>query len=112
CAAIPGSSASDDAVFEFFDDTIGVASYGDQDVAAYLPYYHQSATQLGYPASDESYLVGLMHPGEDTANAYIPASIPTPPYDGGAAMEDVQAWIASSGERIMLIYGENDPWTA
>lgn len=112
CSAIPASTASDDAVFSFFDNVIGVASYGDQDVAAYLPYYHQSATQLGYPAADESYLDGLMYPGQDTAAAYIPASIPTPPYDNGAAMEDVQAWIASSGERIMLIYGENDPWTA
>ena len=27
-------------------------------------------------------------------------------------MHDVQAWIAASGERIMLIYGQNDPWTA
>ena len=112
CASIPGTTASDAAVFAFLDDTVGAASYGDEDITAYLPYYHQSATQLGYPTSDESYLVGLAHPGEDTARAYIPPSIPTQPYDDGAAMHDVQAWIASSGERIMLIYGQNDPWTA
>src|SRR4029453_1519757 len=27
-------------------------------------------------------------------------------------MHDVQSWIATSGERIMLIYGQNDPWSA
>jgi hypothetical protein len=27
-------------------------------------------------------------------------------------MQDVQSWISSSGARIMLIYGQNDPWTA
>jgi hypothetical protein len=112
CASIPTSAASDDAVFKFLDDTSGAASYGDEDLLAYLPYYHQSATQLGYPISDESYLVGLMYPGQDTAQAYVPSNIPTPAYDNGAAMQDVQSWIASSGERIMLIYGQNDPWTA
>jgi hypothetical protein len=112
CAEIPPTTATDSAVFAFFDAVIGVSSYGDDDLTAYLPYYHQSATQLGYPTSDESYLIGLMHPGQDTARAYVPADIETPAYDNGAAMHDVQDWIASSGSRIMLIYGEYDPWTA
>ncbi len=112
CAQIPGAGATDAAVFSFLDATAGVASYGDESLTSFLAYYHQSATQLGYPAADESYLVGLMHPGEDTARAYVPPAIPTPPYDEGAAMRDVQTWIAGSGERIMLIYGQNDPWTA
>jgi len=112
CAGIPGATATDDAVFRFFDNTIDVASYGDEGVLQFLPYYHQSATQLGYPADDESHLVGLQFPGGDTARAYIPTTIPTPAYDEGAAMRDVQAWIAASGERIMLIYGQNDPWSA
>jgi hypothetical protein len=112
CASIPAAAASDDDVYEFLDETVGMAAYGDVDVLDFLPYYHQSATQLGYPAADESYLVGLIYPGQDTAAAYVPAGIPTPAYDNGAAMQDVQSWIATSGERIMLIYGQNDPWTA
>jgi hypothetical protein len=112
CASIPAANATDDAVYKFLDDTSGVASYGDQDLLAFLPYYHQSASQLGYPISDESYLVGLMYPGADTADAYIPSNIPKPTYDNGEAMTDIQSWISSSGERIMLIYGQNDPWTA
>jgi hypothetical protein len=112
CTTIPASTATDDAVFKFLDDTVDVTSYGDADLTDYLPYYHQSATQLGYPISDESYLTGLMYPGQDTAQAYIPANIPTPAYDNGAAMHDVQSWIASSGQRILLIYGQNDPWSA
>nr|MBA3394397.1 aminopeptidase [Deltaproteobacteria bacterium] len=114
CGSIPAATASDDDVFTFFDDTIGVASYGDDDLTAYLPYYHQSATQLGYPAVDESYLVGLLHPGEDTAAAYILAGqgIVVPPYDNGTAMQAVQGWIGTSGSQLLLIYGQNDPWTA
>lgn len=112
CATIPATAATDDAVFKFLDDTIDVSSYGDQSVTAFLPYYHQSATQLGYPISDESYLVGLMYPGQDTARAYIPSGIVTPAYDNGAAMRDIQSWIATSGSQLLLIYGQNDPWTA
>jgi hypothetical protein len=112
CAQVPANTATDDAVFEFLDNVSSVASYGDEDLTAYLPYYHQSATELGYPISDESYLVGLMYPGQDTARAYIPAGIETPAYDNGAAMHDVQDWIKANGTTIMLIYGQNDPWTA
>ena len=112
CNSIPATTATDDAVFKFFDDTIDVTSYGDADITAYLPYYHQSASQLGYPAADESYLNGLMYPGEDTAASYIPSDVTPPTYDNGAAMHDVQSWIASSGAHIMLIYGQNDPWSA
>jgi hypothetical protein len=112
CSDIPATSASDATVFGFLDDVVSVASYGDDDLLGFLPYYHQSATQLGYPISDESYLVGLMFPNQDTARAYVPAEIPVGPYDDGAAMRDVQSWIASSGSEIMLIYGQYDPWTA
>jgi hypothetical protein len=112
CATIPTNAADDDTVFQFFDGTIGVASYGDADITAFLPYYHQSSTQLGYPISDESYLVGLQYPNQDTAQAYVPAGIPIPPYDNGAAMTDIQSWISSSGSQIMLIYGGRDPWSA
>jgi hypothetical protein len=112
CSDIPPSDATDDSVFEFFDETINVASYGDEQLAEYLPYYHQSATQLSYPIDDESYLVGLMYPGADTARSYIPPGVTTPAYDDGAAMTDVQSWIATSGSKLLLIYGENDPWTA
>ncbi len=112
CADIPATTATDNAVFTFLDDTIDIASYGDAGLTDYLPYYHQSATQLGYPISDESYLVGLVHPNADTAAAYVPATIPLAPYDNGAAMTDVQSWIATSSARVMLIYGQNDPWSA
>lgn len=112
CAQIPEAGASDDTLFEFLDQTVSVAAYGDEDLTAFLPYYHQSATQLGYPASDERHLVGLVHPGENTARAYLPPAIPVGPSDDGAAMHDIQDWIAASGSELLLIYGEYDPWTA
>ncbi|HVV88494.1 MAG TPA: S28 family serine protease [Kofleriaceae bacterium] len=112
CASIPAAGAADSQLYQFLDGVVTLSSYGDSDLTDFLPYYHQSATQLGYPIDDESYLVGLRHPGEDTARAYVPAGIPTPPYDDGAAMTDVQGWIATQGAHLLLIYGERDPWSA
>jgi hypothetical protein len=55
--------------------------------------------------------------GEDRALEFAVEELPFIFWQYGsqsdcAAMTDVQSWIASSGERIMLIYGQNDPWTA
>ena len=111
CARIPGTSEKAQVIFDFLDEISDVYSYSDGDIDTFLPYYHQSATQLGYPTDDESQLM-LKYPGGDTARAYIPAAIPTPDYDQGAAMIDVQSWLKSTGSRVLLIYGQYDPWSA
>jgi len=112
CAQIPTSASASPAVFAFLDRIVGTALYADNEVLVELPYYYQAATQLGYPAADESTLVGLVHPGENTARAYIPASVPTASYDDGAAATDIQSWVSTSGSRLLFVYGETDPWSA
>src|SRR5439155_9478511 len=86
--------------------------YADVDLTDFLPYYHQSATQLGYPLDDESHLTDLLfHPNEDQAASYIPAGIPVPSYDP-AVVVDVQTWVKTEANRLLLVYGERDPWRA
>lgn len=117
CAAAPpaGAAAPDlyaflDAIYRAFGGV--VSSWDDSSLAFFAPYYYQSATQLGAPAVKESHLAGaLAYPGTDRPDAYPPAGV-VKTYDGGAAMADVQAWVTASAERILFIYGENDPWTA
>jgi hypothetical protein len=112
CAAIPGAGAPDEEVFAFLDGTVDVYAYSDADLTAFLPYYHQAATQLGYPVVEEGHLSDLLlFPGQDRPLAYVPPGIPVPAYSD-AAMRDVQAWVHSGGRRILLVYGQNDPWSA
>jgi PS-10 peptidase S37 len=113
CAAIPPAGATASEYFGFLDGVVSLYTYSDADLTDYLPYYHQSATQLGYPIDDErAFADVLMYPAADQPPAYIPAGVPTPPYDGGAAMLDVQGWIHTAGSRLLLVYGQNDPWSA
>jgi hypothetical protein len=112
CGSIPVASASDDAVFDFFSQTATLSEWTDSSLDAFLPYYHQSGSELGYPISDESYLGDLLsYPGQDQPPAYLPAGVPVPAYSD-AAMRDVQSWVRSEGHQLLLVYGENDPWSA
>ena len=33
-------------------------------------------------------------------------------YDGGTAMQGIQVWLSTSAQQVILVYGENDPWSA
>jgi hypothetical protein len=112
CANIPTATATDDAVFQFFSDSATLSEWTDSSMAYFLAYYYQSGNQLGYPADDESYLSDLLtYPGQDQPHSYLPASVPVPTYSD-AAMHDVQNWVSAQGQHILLIYGQNDPWSS
>ncbi|APR75811.1 putative secreted tripeptidyl aminopeptidase [Minicystis rosea] len=110
CAQIPSSTASDDDVWSFFD-TVGLPLFSaDPWLLGFEPYYWQAATQLGSPASDTAHLDDLLQIDFDTIDS-LPSIDESPVFDP-AAMQDVGAWVASEGSRILFIYGETDPWTA
>ncbi len=110
---VPSPSASPQQLYSFLERaSFGVVdAWSDSTLANYQAYYQQCATQLGYPAVEETHLRNLLYPGQDRPAAYPPVGVPKL-YDGGAAMRDIQTWINTTAERILLVYGENDPWTA
>ncbi len=111
CDAIPGEDASDDAIAEFVDSVSYFSMYSDEMILHYEPYYYQAATQLGYPAISEEAVADLLnHPGTDIAETYVTVDLP-PTFDS-AAMVDIDTWVRTQGERLMFLYGENDPWSA
>lgn len=112
CATrIPAPTATARTLFEALDDVVDVSLFADTGLAAYGPYYHQAAAQLGYPRPFEAPVADqLRHPGTDIAEEYAPRDAP---YTWDAqAMPDVQSWVAREGERLLFIYGGFDPWTA
>lgn len=112
CPQIPGQDASDEDVWLFLDVVTPPRLWSDAYFLGYEPYFWQAATQLGYPAYDETNLADLLlHPGLDVAASYVLPGRGDPVLDP-AAMIDVGEWLATAGERTMFIYGENDPYTA
>jgi hypothetical protein len=109
CAAIPSATSSDQAYYDFVDAHATWGNFSDASVDAFGPYYYQAAIELGYPDIDEEGLA-LSYPDSDVAPVYSPPGVATP-YDA-AAMPDVANWVETEGQRLLFIYGENDPWSA
>ncbi|WP_436532225.1 S28 family serine protease [Actinoplanes sp. HUAS TT8] len=111
CATVPASTAGDDELYEWIDTVAGWSFYTDQGLAPYWPYYYQAASQLGWPSLRFEHLRGLRnYPGLYTANSSLPPQLrrahnPVP-------MIDVDLWVRTASERMLFVYGQNDPWSA
>lgn len=110
CSLVPGPGATASENYMFLDAISSVANIADATVIYYLPYFYQAGTQLGFPGFPEAGVADLLlFPGTDVPQSYVPG-MPIS-YDP-AAMADVGDWLATDGERIIFLYGENDPWSA
>ncbi|AKT41256.1 S28 family serine protease [Chondromyces crocatus] len=111
CAFIPTAAASDTDVWDFLGIVAGPSFWSDNVMSFYEPYYWQAAVQLGYPAHAEANVADLLvYPGFDVAASYV-APGKTPVFDPDA-MLDIADWLATEGERMLFIYGEDDAYTA
>jgi hypothetical protein len=110
CADIPTAASSDDEVWGFFDAVGSPISSSDPYLLAFEPYYWQAYTQLGAPGIDESHVADLLLYDWETIDD-LPSVDEDPVFDP-QAMQDVSAWLTTQGERLLFIYGEDDPWTA
>lgn len=112
CTSIPPASATDDEVWDFLVSVSSPAFFEDDSVRYYEPYFYQAATQLGYPRISEASVSDLLvYPGTDIAESYV-FSAPGPLVFDSSAMPAVTAWLQSDAERVLLVYGGDDPWTA
>jgi hypothetical protein len=114
CAAVPAPDAAPATLFSFMDGTLGGAAswIGDQALAFFAPYYYQSATQLAGPAYPPDHLLDVLPggvPADDVPEVYPPLGVQKT-WDP-EAMPDVAGWVSASGQRLLFVYGENDPWS-
>jgi hypothetical protein len=109
CAAVPAVTTDDNGAWRFLDDISPPSDNADSRIDQFDAYYYQAYYQLGYPDGGAAYLDPyLMYTDADYLNA-LPA--PQPPYDGGAAMLDIDKFVREDGDRLLFVYGEWDPWT-
>lgn len=113
CASIPEAAASDDEVWSFFDGVKGTLLSTDPYVLGMEPYRWQARTELGTPGIDTTGIGDLLTVDLDALDAQddLP-SIDLEPVFDPAPVEDVASWFAAGGDHILLLHGENDPWTA
>ncbi|QDQ10848.1 S28 family serine protease [Streptomyces spectabilis] len=113
CATVPDAKkATDDELYSwskghglsvYYDEDLGVNSSG--------PYYRQAATQLGWADLKFKHLKGVRHyPDIYQPNSVLPAAMRGSYHN--ATIADVDRWVKTRGQRMMFVYGENDPWSA
>lgn len=111
CADVPAPTASTDELYDFVDQISGFSSSTDQGLETYTPYYYQAGTELGAPTVRYPHLKGLQnYPGYFGPRVYVPRDIPMK--FKPSAMRDIDTWVRNSGEQMMFVNGENDPWSA
>jgi hypothetical protein len=110
CDEIPGAGSSARQIYVFLDQIVQVGSYGDGTITAFEPYWYQAATELGWPAVGEAGLEDLLrYPGEDGPEILPPFGVPKD-FDT-AVMPLIEEFVLGDAERMLLVYGANDPWS-
>jgi hypothetical protein len=112
CAAtVPvAATATDQELWDTIDSVSGFSFYTDQGLAPYTPYYYQAGTELGSPDIRQPHLRGLSRYGYQPPRNFVPRDIPMT--FRKHAMKDVDRWVRHNANRMMFVYGENDPWGA
>ncbi|HSD90086.1 MAG TPA: S28 family serine protease [Kofleriaceae bacterium] len=108
CAKVPPTTATDDDLFAFFDQTGGPYLYGDHDLGLYgQQYIFQDHLELGYPVWQHAHLDDLLVFSYEDWSAYLPTA--TPAYDPQKP-RGLADWLATSPPHIMIVGGGFDPW--
>ncbi|WP_329385351.1 aminopeptidase [Streptomyces sp. NBC_01351] len=111
CTTIPtAATASDQEIWDTIDAISGFSAYADQGLQTYTPYYYQAGTQLGSPDIKQPHLAGLSRYGYQPPRNFVPRDIPMSFQP--QAMRDIDTWVRNNANRMMFVYGQNDPWGA
>ncbi|MBO1330633.1 S28 family serine protease [Streptomyces sp. VRA16 Mangrove soil] len=113
CPTVPDArTVSDDELYQWSLDH-GLSVYEDSSLGANGsgPYYRQAAAQLGWADLKFKNLKGVRHyPDIYQPNSVLPADMRTT-YDG-TVIKGVDKWVRTESQRMLFVYGQNDPWSA
>ncbi|RPK74203.1 S28 family serine protease [Streptomyces sp. P8-A8] len=112
CDTVPADaeSATDQTIWDSVDSISGFSTYTDQSLERYTPYYYQAGTQLGSPDIRQPWVGGLSRYGYQPPRTFVPRSIPM--RFQPSVMRDIDNWVKHHADRMLYVYGENDPWGA
>lgn len=112
CADVPKADATNEEVLDWVNEIGGLTSAADQGLEAYLPYYYQSAYQMGGPPPYETPIADLLkHPGTNVSSTFVPENLRPRRFDH-SAMKDIDRWVQKKSTRMLFINGQNDPWSS
>lgn len=111
CDKIPESKASIEDIFKYWTSISSFSWFCDQKDETDLLFTYQALTEIGFYDYD---ITPFREYLEDSVNITFDFKIPSHiNYDFNAeSMQDIKKWIQESGNYMLYIYGEYDPWAA
>jgi hypothetical protein len=110
---LPARGSSDKEIFDYFTKTVSPDYFDKVSGSGVLPFFVQALRQLGYYAYNPKPFRALMQL-QDTkgyvARLFVPEEARFP-YNPQISLR-MKAFIKRDAKNILLIYGENDPWSA
>lgn len=113
CASVPAARRlSNSEVWRYAGLVNPWRNLSDQRRFYSAPYHYQAAAQIGGPNPYEGRLRDLLaYPGANTPANILPPALRPVPHDP-TAMADIDAWVRTSGRRLIFVNGQFDPWAA
>ena len=111
CDNIPETDATIDVMFKHWSSTAPFSFFCDQDTETDKLFTYQALTEIGFYDYDITPFSKYL---EDTVNITFDFKIPSHINTdfNTESMQDIKNWIQESGDYMLYIYGENDPWAA
>jgi hypothetical protein len=112
CAAIPAATADAQTLYKFLTEWSPPAGYDDDTMKnTDWPYTWQVMSQLGYPQLDYSGIADLVTVDYQDLSPQLPTGAPVPTLDSSLS-DSIISWAQSTAPRVILVYGQWDPWSA
>jgi hypothetical protein len=111
CSHIPSTSAIDVEVFNHWTRVAPFDFIEDKGIEANRPFFYQAMTEIGmYGYELENWRKYL----DDDSNITFDFTMPKghSAFFNPEPMQDVNEWVENSGNYMLYIYGEYDPWSA
>jgi len=117
CESIPDTATSTASqIFNHYTSIVPISSFSDNNISFYEPYVYQAMTELGAPAYETGYLSNYLKKVDPNASGNPNYELVGPKGTtytfNNSTLLDIYSWLQNNGDRIIYIYGKNDPWSA
>jgi hypothetical protein len=111
CSEIPGPDVPAADLLRHLDAVVSLRDYATETMGRDRALVYQAVTEIGYHGFRTEHLEQLLRVLPEPDYAIFSPTGPGTVFDP-SAMKRVLQYLEVESERVLLLYGENDPWTA
>lgn len=111
CEEIPSEKAPPKELFAYLKKVAGFYLFSDAGIYNYLPSFYQHMTELGYYGYDFTPVSDLLEYVKTPSLAFFGPQDVALDYNS-SYIKEVRTYVENNGNKILYIYGGNDPWGA